>query len=344
MIFCFLFDSIIGKFKTSKVKLFNFIPKTVTMSENQNSKNLKKKLSVLITGGSGLIGKYLTSLLLAAGYYVSWLSRNANQSGKIRTFRWDPENITIDQEALEGVDFIIHLAGANIGEKRWTRKRKEEIIESRVDSARILYKSFVDKGTALKAFISASATGIYGSETSAKIFCENDPPASDFLGTVCNRWEEAADLFNNSGIRTVKIRTAVVLEKNDSALSKLMMPGKFGFLIQTGAGRQYMPWIHINDLCNIYLKAIEDSGMKGVYNAVSPQHVTHRDFIHILAGVMKLPVFGIPIPGFVLKTVLGERSDVILKGSRVSSEKILNSGYRFLFGTLEDALKNVIRG
>jgi uncharacterized protein (TIGR01777 family) len=313
------------------------------MPENQTNTILQKNLSVLITGGSGLIGKHLTSSLLNAGYSVSHLSRNGNQSGKVKVFMWDPEKSMIDPEVFEAIDFIIHLAGANIGEKRWTGKRKEEIVKSRVDSARFLYKTVVNSGIKIKAFISASATGIYGSETSAKIFNENDPPAADFLGSVCKQWEEAADLFDNSGIRTVKIRSAVVLEKNDSALSKLMKPGKFGFLIQTGTGLQYMPWIHINDLCNIYLKAIEDSSIKGAYNAVAPQHITHGEFMHVLAKVMKLPVLPVPIPGFVLRAILGEMSDMILKGSRVSSEKIMKSGYTFRFSNLEDALNNIIR-
>ena len=312
------------------------------MPENQPSTNSQKNFSVLITGGSGLIGKHLTTFLLDAGYKVSHLSRNGDLSGKVRVFLWAPEKKFIDPEALEGIDFIVHLAGANIGEKRWTRKRKEEIFKSRVDSARLLHSTVVARGIRLKAFISASATGIYGSETSQKIFNEEDLPANDFLGYVCNKWEESADRFSNSGIRTVKIRSAVVLEKNDSALSKLMMPGKLGFLIQSGNGLQYVPWIHINDLCDIYMKAIEDSGMNGAYNAVAPQYVTHRDFMNVLAKVMKLPVLSVPIPGFVLRAILGELSDVILKGSRVSSEKIMNMGYQFLFSTLEDALTNVI--
>jgi len=313
------------------------------MPENQTSTNLRKNLSLLITGGSGLVGKYLTSTLLAQGYKVSHLSRKTNQFGKVRVFRWDPEKKIIDPVVFEGVDFIIHLAGANIGDKRWTTKRKEEIIRSRVESALLLHKVIKDNRMPLKAFISASAVGYYGSVTSDKIFNEDDGPATDFLGTTCRQWEEAADLFINEGIRTVKIRTAVVLEKSDSALSKLMKPANFGFLIQTGNGRQYMPWIHINDLCNIFLKAIEDSGMNGAYNAVSPQNVTHKDFMKTLAGIMNRPVFPVPVPAFILRAALGEMSDVILKGSRVSSKKIENTGYHFLYSNLEDALKNVIR-
>ena len=314
------------------------------MPENQTNTNLQKNSSVLITCGSGLVGKYLTSVLLSEGYKVSHLSRNTNQFGKVRVFRWDPEKRIIDPVIFDGIDFIIHLAGANIGKKRWTKKRKEEIVKSRVESARFLNSIIVDNEIQLKAFISASAIGYYGSVTSDKIFNEDDPPATDFLGTTCRQWEEAADLFGNMGIRTVKIRTAVVLEKTDSALSKLMKSGKYGFVVQTGSGRQYMPWIHINDLCNIYLKAIEDSDMNGAYNAASPHHVTHKDFMRVLTQIMKRPLFLPPVPSFILRAILGEMSDVILKGSRVSSEKIKNAGYSFLFNNLEDALKNVIWG
>lgn len=311
------------------------------MPGNQTDTNLQKNLSVVITGGSGLVGKYLTSVLLAKGYKVSHLSRYANQFGKVRVFRWDPEKKILDPLVFEGVDFIIHLAGANIGEKRWTKKRKAEILKSRVEPSRLLYKVLTDNTIRPKAFISASATGYYGSVTSDKIFTENDPASDDFTGTICRQWEEAVDLFDDYGIRTVKIRTAVVLAKNDSALSKLMLPAKFGFLIRSGSGLQYMPWIHVTDLCNIYLKAIEDSGMSGAYNAVSPQHVTNKDFIKTLAHVMKRPVFPLPVPPVALRAALGEMSDVILKGSRVSSQKISDAGYRFVFGDLDKALNDL---
>jgi uncharacterized protein (TIGR01777 family) len=312
------------------------------MPEYQSGANSSKNSSVLISGGSGLIGRYLTVSLIAAGYKVSHLSRNTDDQKSARIFKWDPEKRTIDPAAFEGIDFVINLAGANIGEKRWSKKRKEEIRKSRVDSTKFLHDVVIDKGIRLKAFISASAVGIYGSVTSDKIYSENDLPSTDFLATTCMLWEEAAELFERSGIRTVKIRTAVVLEKSDSALSKLMRPGQFGFLIQTGNGHQYMPWIHIDDLCNIYLKAIEDSEIRGPYNAVAPQHVTHKDFMHVLARVMKVPVI-FSVPDFIIRAALGEMSDVILKGSRVSSEKIIIKGNRFRFNKLEDALNNVIR-
>jgi uncharacterized protein (TIGR01777 family) len=257
-------------------------------------------------------------------------------------FCWDPEKEVIDPAIFEGVDYLVNLAGANIGEKRWTKNRKKEIVNSRVKSARLLYKVITDNGIRLRAFISASAVGYYGSMTSDKIFNEEDLPAKDFLGQTCRQWEEGVDLFEKSGIRIVKIRTGVVLEKSDSALAKLMKPVKFGFLVQAGNGNQYMPWIHIQDLCNIYLKALEDSNMSGAYNAVSPQHVTHKFFVKTLAGVINRPVFPLPVPAFILRATLGEMSDVALKGSRVSSDKIANAGYKFLFSDLAFALKNVL--
>jgi uncharacterized protein len=312
------------------------------MPENITNEKILKKSSVLITGGSGLIGRYLTSLLLHEGYNVSHLSRKAGYFDKVKVFQWDPERKIIDPDLFEGIDYVVHLAGANIGEKRWTKKRKEEIIGSRVDSVRFLYETITENRIKLLAFISASAVGYYGLKTSNKIFIEEDLPSTDFIGTTCWLWEETADLFINISNRVVKIRTAVVIEKEDSALSKLMKPGKFGFLVQTGNGLQYMPWIHINDLCSIYLKAIEDSTIIGAYNAVSPQHVTHKNFIGTLSKVMQKPIFPIAVPAFILKIILGEMSDIILNGSRVSSEKLQKTGYWFIFSNLEDALRKEI--
>ena len=300
--------------------------------------------TVLITGGTGLIGRHLTSLLLRNGYNVSVLSRNEIPDDKVRFFRWDPEKQTIDSHAVDYVDYIVHLAGANLGEKRWTSARKKEIIKSRTDSAKLLYGVIKDKGIRLKAFISASGISCYGTETSEKIFTEDDPPGNDFLSDVCRQWEEAASLFEASGVRTVKIRTAVVLEKTDSALAQLMGPAKFGFLVQTGSGDQYMPWIHIDDLCEVYLKMIKDHTMSGVFNAAAPDFVNHRNFMKTLSDVMKKPVFPVPAPAFALKAVFGEMSGIILKGSRVSSEKLISAGYKFRFEHLDDALRDIITG
>jgi uncharacterized protein len=314
------------------------------MDEYQKNKDNKGGQSVLITGGGGLIGRYLTSVLLAEGYKVSHLSRQTNRFGKVRVFRWDPEKEYLNPEVFDGVDYLVHLSGANIGEKRWTDRRKEDILNSRVTSAGLLFRTIAENRIKLKAYITASATGYYGSVTSDKIFTEDDPPSEDFLGSTCRLWEVSADLFEGLGIRTVKIRTAVVLEKNDSALTKLMNPAKYGMVVRLGNGKQYFPWIHINDLCNIYLKAIMDDNICGAYNAVAPQHITQNEFLRTMAGVMKKPVFLLPVPSWILRAVMGEMSDIVTKGSRISSEKIIGTGYNFKFDKLEEALKNVILG
>jgi uncharacterized protein (TIGR01777 family) len=302
----------------------------------------KSSGSVLISGGAGMVGRYLTSVLLSHGYKVSHLSRDVNQFGVVRVFRWDPEKGILDPEYLKGTDYIIHLAGANIGDKPWTRKRRNEIFNSRVKSAELLHSTVTENGIKIKAFISASGTSYYGHVTSDRIYSEEDPVGKGFLASLCSEWERAAGLFESSGIRTVNIRTAPVLEKSDSILSRLMKPARLGFVLRLGTEHQYMPWIHISDLCEIYLKAIEDNNLTGVYNAVAPQHVTHGEFMRILAEIMHRPLIIPPVPAYVVKTVLGELADVILQGSRISSAKIEKAGYRFKFDNLRNALNDII--
>lgn len=302
----------------------------------------EKKPAVLITGGSGMTGKYLSSVLLGKGFQVSHLSRKQDQFGTIRVHRWDPDKGILDPVVLKGVDYIIHLAGANIGEKKWTPEWKKEIISSRVNPAELLHRTVTDNGIPLKAFISASATGYYGSKTSEKIYEEDDLPGTDFLADVCKKWEDAALKFEKSGIRTVCLRTSFVLAKENPGLLRMLTPAKFGFLAKIGSGRQYFPWIHVSDLCNIYVKAIEDASMKSAYNAVSPNHVTHREFIEDLAHAVGRPV--LTVPALVLKATAGEMADMILKGSRISSQKITDAGYNFTWISLHYALHDIFSG
>ena len=297
--------------------------------------------SVLITGGSGLIGSYLSSLLLSKGYRVSFLSRKNRPDSRIPVFRWDPENNYIDPEALD-TDFIVHLAGANIGEGRWTPGRKKEIVQSRVASSELIFNKTKEYNSRLSAFISASATGFYGSSTSDNIHIEQDPPADDFLGTTCRLWEEAANRFSAAGIRTVTVRTAVVFEKTDGAMRRFLSSASFGVFPILGSGNQWMPWIHIDDLCHIYLKAIEDTTMKGPYNAVAPSFVNNRDFMKILSSVMKKPFFHPPVPAFLLRLAMGESSVIALSGSRVASLRLTESGFIFRYPDTAEALRDII--
>lgn len=299
-------------------------------------------MKILITGGTGLIGKELGRKLKQKEYSVAVLSRHKNHDTDIQTYLWNPEKNEIENGAIETADYIIHLAGANISEKNWKKERKKVIVDSRVKTADFLYSKIKKSGNILKAFISASAVNYYGTVTSDKIFTEDDPPANDFLGITCRKWEESAFRFQKLGIRTVIIRTGVVLSGKGGALSKMQLPVRLGIGSPVGSGRQYLPWIHIDDLCNIYIKAIEDSKMDGAYNAVAPDHITNKDFMKTIARVQKMPFWAPKVPAFVMKALYGKMADILLKGSRVSSARIREAGYTFRFSSLESAIGNLI--
>ena len=301
--------------------------------------------TILITGGSGMIGRRLTKLLKRKGYNVIWLSRQRDINANIPRYGWNILKGQIDEEALEKADVIVHLAGVGIADSKWTDARKRMIIESRVRSAKLILEKLQEMDTKVDAFISASAVGYYGSETTAMIFVEDDKPANDFLGKVCQKWEEQAALFTTElGIRSVSIRTGVVLSENSDLIKKAVLPTKFWLGAPLGKGSQYMPWIDIDDLCEIYVKAIEDETMTGAYNAVAPEYTTNAEFMKAVASVLKKPMFLPPVPEFVFKMYLGEASQIILEGSRISSQKIQDAGYDFKYNTLKDALRKNLFG
>jgi len=297
---------------------------------------------ILISGGNGLIGRHLCQKLTGRGYQVAILSRSGKPGGNLLSYYWDPDNNEMDPEAVDAADYIIHLAGANIGEKRWTPKRKQEILDSRVKPGQLIFNSVKANSGKLKAFISASATGYYGAIGSQQIFRETDPPALDYLGETCRQWEQSALQFESAGIRTVMIRTGVVLSPKGGALSKMATLVRYGLGSPLGSGRQFLPWIHLDDLCEIYIKALEDRQMNGAYNAVSPAITTNKEFYKTLARVLKKPLWLPPVPSFVLKIVLGEMSAMLLEGSRVSSVKIRAAGFNFRFPELQGALNDVM--
>lgn len=289
-----------------------------------------------------MIGRRLTVMLREKGYSVIWLSRERHVNAEIPRYRWNYHKNEIDREALEQADVIVHLAGSNLGEEPWTRRKKQEIVESRVQTAKFLLETCQSMTKKPDAFISASAVGYYGMQTSSKIFTEEDNPAkNDFLSRTCKKWESAAFAFREElGVRTVALRTAFVISKDNEAFGKLKLPTGFGLGSPLGTGRQYLPWIHLDDLCRIYLKAIEDNTMQGVFNAVSPESVTNAGFMKTLAAEMKRPFFFPKIPAFLLQLLLGEAAGMILEGSPVSSEKILHAGYQFLYPTVAIAIRD----
>jgi uncharacterized protein len=296
---------------------------------------------VLITGASGAIARVL-SKKLENQYSIRFLTRKKEAENE---FEWDLENQIVDENAFENVSHIIHLAGANISEKRWTEDRKRELISSRVASAKLILNTLKKKNLKLKSFISASGINFYGTKTTDKIFTENDAPGNDFLSEVVVVWEKAADEFKEQNIseRVVKIRTAVVLSKNEGALAKMMTPIKFGIGSPLGSGKQYMPWIHIDDICSIYEFALKNPEVEGSYNASAPQHTTNENLTKLIAKVLNKPLLMPNVPTFILKLIFGELADALLEGSRASSEKIEKAGFEFQFPDLKMALEDLLK-
>jgi uncharacterized protein (TIGR01777 family) len=296
---------------------------------------------ILITGAGGMIAREL-SKRLEKDYTVRFLTRKKQHSNE---FEWDVRKGIIDEAALENVSHVIHLAGANISEKRWTTERKEELISSRVDSAQLILKTLRKKKIKLKSFITASGINYYGTKTTDKIFTEKDAPGNDFLSEVVVLWERAADNFKEENLaeRVVKIRTAVVLSEKDGALKKMIPTIKMGIGSPLGSGKQFMPWVHIKDICSIYEFALKNSNLDGAYNATAPEHITNEDLTKNIAKTLRKPLFMPNVPRFVLKLIFGELADALLEGSRASSQKIQDAGFQFEFPRLEMALEDLLK-
>jgi uncharacterized protein (TIGR01777 family) len=297
---------------------------------------------ILITGGSGLVGRALSKLLSGQGYEVSWLSRRAGTEGAIRIFAWHYPDGYCDPAALDGVHAIVHLAGAGIADQRWTRARKSEIVQSRVATAQLLFDTAQKLGKWPATFVTAGGINYYGTNTGAGAHTEADPPGTDFLAQCCVNWEAAAHTFSQHS-RVVILRTGVVLAAGGGALPKMAAPVKWGLGAALGTGRQYVPWIHIDDLCAMYLHAITHANVAGAYNAVAPQHCTNMALTKAIAHVLGKPLWLPPVPGFVLRMALGEMSALVLEGSMASAKRIQDTGFRFAYPDLEEALRAIYK-
>jgi uncharacterized protein (TIGR01777 family) len=297
--------------------------------------------TVLITGGTGMIGSRLTAMLLERGHAVVHLERSFKNS-RVKTYLWDVDADKIDDEALTGADAIVHLAGANIGERRWTTQRKKEIVDSRINSTRLLHRELGNNHHQVKTFLCASAVGYYGSDGGDAIKGEADPAGNDFLADVSRQWEEAASQISDLGIRVVRIRTGVVLSPSGGALEPMAKQARLGLAAALGSGQQYMSWIHLDDHCNALIHAIENDAIHGPYNSVAPHPATNKDFTRTLARVLNKPMFLPNAPAFILKLVLGEMAVLVLGGCKVSSDKLSSTGFKFKYPDLESALRNVL--
>lgn len=305
--------------------------------------------TILITGGTGTIGKGLSKFLVSKQHQVIILTRHPRAgAGGISYAAWDPANKTIDVDALQKADYIINLAGAGVADKRWSKKRKQEIIDSRVDSGALLVKALQENTNKVKAVISMSGIGWYGEDqtrkASATYFKEGDPADDAFLGATCVKWEEAIKPVTALGKRLVIFRAGIVLSNDGGALTEFIKPVRAGVATILGGGDQVYSWIHIDDMCRMFMYAIDNEKMQGEYNTVSPQPVTNKNLMITLAQKVK-GKFYIPIhvPSFVLKLVLGELSVEILKSAKVSCEKIINSGFQFQYPSLEVALDDLVK-
>lgn len=296
---------------------------------------------ILISGATGLVGKKLSKKLYERGYQVEILVRSKPQKSDFKSYIWDFENAFLEEGALDNTYIFIHLAGSPIS-KRWTESYKKEIYNSRINSAQFIYEQMQKQNIHPEAVISSSAVGIYGQITSQQIFSENDPPAEDFLGNVCTDWEIKALQFEKLGSRVVRIRTSTVLSEKGGALEVLKKPIELNFGAALGSGDQYFPWIHLDDLVNIYFKAVEDVSMNGAYNAVAPDFVNNRELTKKIASHLHKKIWLPNIPKFIIKTALGEMSVLALEGSRISSKKIENSVFKFVYNNLDQALADVI--
>ncbi len=298
---------------------------------------------VLITGGTGLIGRHLSRKLKEKGYEVIHLSRSREPESEIPSSYWDVHNHLIEKDALKDADYIVHLSGANIGSKRWTGRRKREILDSRVQSGEFILEQVKKLAKKPEAFISASATGYYSTEPAEDILDEQAAPSDGFLGQTCRAWEQIAEMFTKIGIRSVIIRTGIVLSKDGGALSKFILLVRMGLGAALGSGKQYMPWVHIDDLCGIYIKAIEESQMVGAFNAVAPEHLTNKEFTQSIAKTLRKPLWLPHIPAIIIKLIFGEMSVMLLNGNKISAGKITSAGYNFQFPDIESALISCIK-
>ena len=296
---------------------------------------------ILITGASGLIGKRLTEMLRAEGHEVFHLGRT-KQAFEARAYLWDVKKKYIEQGALDGKDIIIHLAGAPVADKRWSKAHKQDILESRTQSTRLLFEELKKRKHQVHSVICASAIGYYGFENNSHEYVETDEPGKDFLAHVVQRWEVEQEHFRQLNVRLVNIRIGIVLSKEGGALEQMIKPVKYYLGAPLGTGKQNMSWIHINDICGMFVKAVQDKSMEGPYNGVAPAPATNREVTKAIGRALRKPVFLPAVPGFLLKAVLGEMADLVLQGSNVSARKILNAGYKFQFPTLDGAVSDLI--
>jgi len=293
-------------------------------------------MHILITGGTGLIGRALTEKLKSEGHTVAILSRSGGD------FKWNVRDGFMDPLAFEKVDAIVHLAGAGIAENRWTPARKKEIIDSRVESARLLANTLAGINHQVKTIVSASGIGYYGADTGESICTEISNSGIDFVAECTREWEKSMDPFAGLGLRVVKLRTGLVMSSQGGIFRVLARPVYWFLGAILGTGKQWQSWIHMEDLVEMFRLALTNSSASGVYNAVAPEPIRHREMMKLIADKMKRPLIFPPIPAWFLKVILGEMATLVTGGNFVSSEKIQKElSFTFKYSSFAEAIKKL---
>lgn len=300
-------------------------------------------MKILITGATGLVGTELIHLLLKKQIQVNFLTTSQKKIKShlnLQGFFWNPEKGIIDENALIGVDAIIHLAGANVA-KRWTNSYKQEIIESRIITTNLLFKVLKHNPNQVKQFVSASAIGIYP-DSIKNVYNETNQTFDDsFLGNVVVKWEESTDKFKLLGIKVCKLRTGIVLSEKGGALAEMVKPIKLGLGAAFGSGKQFQSWIHVSDLAEMYLYVIQQQ-LDGIYNAVAPNPITNKQLTVAIAKKLDKSLFLPNIPEFVMQMLLGEMHKILFSSQNVANKKIIENGFVFKYQTVEQALENLV--
>jgi len=299
-------------------------------------------MRIAMTGATGMIGSKLTHFLLAQGHQVALITRRTSyRHPQTSVIMWDPGLNYIESGQLEGFDVIIHLAGTNVGEY-WTQEHKKSILESRVQSTKLLCKNLIRVRSKPKLLISASAVGYYGNHPPQEVLDENSPLGEGFLADVCRQWEGETNQLLQEGIRVVRMRLGVVLSKSGGALSKMWQPFQLGLGGVLGNGRQMMSWIALDEIPYVVDHLIKNDSIEGAVNVVSPQAVSNAQFTKILGQVIHRPTV-LPVPGFVIRLLFGEMGQrLLLEGAHVLPRRLQESGYQFRFSDLKAALEKAI--
>lgn len=302
--------------------------------------------TILITGGTGLVGKTLTQLLVKKGYRVIILTRDPSSrqnKPQVSYAAWDIKKQSIDADAFIAADAIIHLAGAGVVEKKWTKAYQQEILESRTLSSKLLVDSLHNHVHKVKTIVSASAIGWYGADkVPGHFFTENETADHGFLGQTCLQWEQSIERATAFGVRVCKLRTGIILSNDGGALNEFKKPLRFGVAAILSAGKQVVSWIHIEDLCRMYIYALENNNLSGSYNAVAPMPVTNKELTLSLARNFRGKSYILMhVPGIILKLMMGKSSIEVLKSTTVSCEKIKQTGFTFLYPSIDAAMEQL---